>query len=540
MAPSARNTLTLLALILSTTHRASSIQVTPNSPCSASCLDSPTGDVTSAAASNTKNSDITCEDRLYGSAAGQKWKKCMTCLQNSTFVNKEENDLSWFLYNMRYGLSNCIFGFPNATGVGSTPCSTSTACGTLEDAFAEGILSPGTTPEYSYCSVGGSAITGPFAAKCVACVGASGDTTILANYVVALEAGCQQQPLAGKTISMNDTVFSSSIIGAVDPSATPQPSSGGGGVSVGTVAGIIVAIVLAIGAVVTFFCCRRLRRRRLARGLGEGPEKSPFSGWSMGSRRPQSDQLSFQCRAGMKSPTFTPGGQPHGISFEDSVLAYQVARQNAAPAVRGQSNISPVAEEPPYFDLPPQEPVNKGKKSSRKGLKASSTQNSAMALHSLRTSIPAAPANVHSPPSAVSASSTRSTSALLQGMSPYNPSPVSDPFGFGTPTSASTTSPVLRNHNQYGWPGIGSATASSDDHKPPPAPSSGPTPWLGGGNVVDSGGRTTFVPPAPPPKSPRHMPSDSSLGRKAKGRRESGSPVERHAVQMTFAAPPRR
>ncbi len=82
---------------------------------------------------------------------------------------------------MRYSLSNCIFSFPNASNAGSTPCSTSTACGNLQDAFEQGIPSSGDPLQYGYCSADGGDMTGADFPKCLACVSASGDTNFLAN-----------------------------------------------------------------------------------------------------------------------------------------------------------------------------------------------------------------------------------------------------------------------------------------------------------------------------------------------------------------------
>lgn len=86
--------LPLLLLLSSTT----AIQVTPGSPCTSVCLDSPDGDSARAAASTTNSSDIVCDDVDYfSSSTGQKFKDCITCLQTSNAVSGEEDDVSWFL-----------------------------------------------------------------------------------------------------------------------------------------------------------------------------------------------------------------------------------------------------------------------------------------------------------------------------------------------------------------------------------------------------------------------------------------------------------
>ena len=87
---------TLLAL-LSASHFSSALQVSPNSPCASVCRDSLDLDASDPNSSNTKNSDITCQDAAYSSAAGTKFKSCMTCLQTSTFSQGSESDAMWFL-----------------------------------------------------------------------------------------------------------------------------------------------------------------------------------------------------------------------------------------------------------------------------------------------------------------------------------------------------------------------------------------------------------------------------------------------------------
>jgi hypothetical protein len=74
------------------------LQVTPNSPCASLCVDSSELDLSDPRSSNTKNSDIVCEDRLYSTKqTGQKWKSCITCLQNSTYSQGAETDQAWFI-----------------------------------------------------------------------------------------------------------------------------------------------------------------------------------------------------------------------------------------------------------------------------------------------------------------------------------------------------------------------------------------------------------------------------------------------------------
>lgn len=93
----AKSALFTLFTLLWASHLSSALQVTPNSPCSSVCRDSLDLDVSDPNSSNTRNSDITCHDSAYSSAAGTKFKNCMTCLEKSTFSQGSESDTMWFL-----------------------------------------------------------------------------------------------------------------------------------------------------------------------------------------------------------------------------------------------------------------------------------------------------------------------------------------------------------------------------------------------------------------------------------------------------------
>ncbi len=268
----------------------------------------------------------------------------------------------------------------------------------------------------------------------------------------------------------------------------------------GIVAGALV-VILAIAAAI--FCRYRRRKNRQNRSVSIGPD----GGWRWGiGPRPQSD-MSFQCQSNILSPSFSPGYMAQAYSekgaYKDEQggsigpTAINDLRKAQSPNLSSvnQNAIFPVPEESMYFDPPPRAMhgpsiTSKSKASSKR----QPTSFSAVPLHNLTTSLPAVPPNVHSPPSAVSrgsplsASSARSTTALLSNHLPYSPS-----GSIGTEYSA------------FGSPG-------------------------------------GYVPPPPPPKSPRMLGTtiNPTLGRKTKGRRESGSPTDNKTIQTEFAPPPKR
>ncbi len=357
----------------------------------------------------------------------------------------------------------------------------------------------------------------------------------------ALNVGCLQQPAPGKAISLNGSIFSSSMIGA--QSASTPSSSSGGGISTGVIAGIVAgAIVIILLIAVLVFCRYHRRKNRQNRAVSIGPD----GGWRWGiGARPQSD-LSFQCRSDRLSPTFTPGGlgqlpgfpekemmaaqqQQHfgpetppaglglGIQHDKRTTAWKTQNPVGA-AARAHGTVSPVPEEPPYFAPPPQQKqpeggASKGGSKPKGGAaaKRASALTSALPLHSLTTSLPTMPSAVQSPPSRaspLSASSARSTTALL----PHHGSSSSSPFAPYSPYSPSS---------------------------------------LGGGFSGSFASAERYVPPAPPPKSPRHgggiespvsatKTTPTPMAWKDRGAGGLGSPVDNRAIQTAFPPPPKR
>lgn len=85
------------ALLLALTT-ASALQVTPDSPCAALCIDSPGLDPSDPNSSSTRGGDVACEDgALRSTPRGQKFQRCVGCLQGSAFAQGSESDQAWFL-----------------------------------------------------------------------------------------------------------------------------------------------------------------------------------------------------------------------------------------------------------------------------------------------------------------------------------------------------------------------------------------------------------------------------------------------------------
>ncbi|EFQ27941.1 LPXTG-domain-containing protein [Colletotrichum graminicola] len=527
----ARSALVLLTIVVPA--YVSALQVTPNSPCASFCLDSNGLDISDPNSSNTKGKDITCTDGEYQTgAAGQKFQQCMSCLQDSSLVQGTENDQDWFLYNMRYSFDYCIFGYPNATGVGSSPCTTSTACGALEKALTDGELDPEKSSQYSYCDADGGAMLGSAYDKCLSCVRAGGEHYYLANYLIALEAGCRQRPDPGTLVSLNSTVFTKGTITAADPKDAAKLAKDA------TPALPMTAIVgIVIGAVVTFLfvagCTFIQWRKRKARREGRGINPDLFR--RAKGHRPVSS-LSFRCQTHLTPKT------PNFFSVEEEDMHGEKLRHHHEAQNQQQKQdmaSSPVSKPSlwmPHNSISSLHDATPVPYTDRKP-----TQKEILPLASITTSLPAIPVKAHSPRFNSSspqddyyATPTSTTSAApLLPFRQYVPSEHGSPTPptghaavfspastYASPTSGTTASPLL---SQGGWP---APTTTHTRHAAPAEPSlsfsfSSPSPPVG------DAARTI---PSITRDLPRPLPKRiTSLG---------GSPVETSTIQTTFPPPP--
>ncbi|KAB5575991.1 hypothetical protein GE09DRAFT_1184861 [Coniochaeta sp. 2T2.1] len=574
--------LTLLFLCCLLSQLSIALQVTPNSPCASICLDSTTLDASDPNSSNTGKSDITCKDAQYGSStAGIKWQNCMSCLQNSTFSQGNENDQMWFLYNMRYSLSYCIYGYPsadNASHAITSPCITSFACEPLTGPLQDGILSTN-SDQYGYCSANNSAATHQVFTRCSSCIAAGGETQYLTNYLIALDAGCAQKPAPGHILGLNGSIFSPTTIGAVDPSlmtpsATPNPGSKGGPSS--TIIAVIVVVIVVLLLVIAAFIFIRIKKRqnRRKRNLYETKSAGIWSDSSHTQQMPQSP-LSFQCQT---SPSFFPsstedeheGGHTSNLSRKPSLWKPHNSTTSFQPisAITESSSPSPPPSSNPPFPST-RISIHQNPLQSHPSHSHSHSHTPGLPLHHINTSpMPSYPQPSHASPlsgsqarfspdsyTPTSAISTRSNAPLLPT---YVPAQHASTPSLRGPHNINVSSPVVgtaMTSNTAIFSGGGAATQGQGQRGD--TTSSGGM-LLGGGHNRDSGAST--LPPAPPPKSPRMVGVGAAAGGgmngmigvaiegvegvvrfKARGQiKESGSPVESRRVRNVFPPPPPR
>jgi hypothetical protein len=438
------------------------LQVTPNSPCAAVCLDSSTLDKSDPNSSNTKGSDMTCEDNLFGTTAkGHKFQECVTCLQESHFSQGTETDQAWFLYNLRYSINYCVFGFPNNTKFDTGPCVTSEACGPLADSLREGILDPSPSSTYDYCDASGdpNAGLGPSYTKCLQCVHSGSEHSHLSNFLTALEAGCRQRPAPGVVIGLNATVFSDQAIAIVDPKAEEDTSDAGSGLKLSTPVIAAIAIGAAVAVLVVAGCVfMHVRKRRARARLGaDGGIK----------RRRRASPLSFQCQTHLtpRDPNFQLGLEPVDEKpYMDPAAALgsnpvsPVSPMSASMSGSGL-RMSPKAASSPWMSpsLPVvdegRDPYNHGPVSKQPSISVTTSLPRPPVMHSSPQR--ASPDDYMSPQSATS---TRSNAPLLRQHKPYVPSEYAN-----SPSQQSL--PSFSPVTQRGSPLIPQGEGRWDDHR---------------------------------------------------------------------------
>jgi len=259
--------LSLVALTVFVPTITQALLVVPTSPqCAELCGNTLDG---------TSGSEITCNDGDYSSSAyGASFKACIACELQSTYFdpNSRQSDLQAAIYNLRFALAWCMFGWENNTHGVNTPCSTSFSCGPLQKSFVYDSLNPNAS-SYSYCPM----FDTTQAPKCSECLMETGYTSFLGNFVTALDAACIQQPLPNATISIDGSVFSNSRVNitTATPSALSHFNPSTGGLTLGGKIGIAVGGVIIL-LVTTGFCIVWRGKRRRRRILAEKARQSGY------------------------------------------------------------------------------------------------------------------------------------------------------------------------------------------------------------------------------------------------------------------------
>ncbi|KAK4137982.1 hypothetical protein BT67DRAFT_439199 [Trichocladium antarcticum] len=260
---------------------AGSLRVAPDSPCSKFCGNS---------LSSTAVDEMACDaGTLEGTTVGLVWEKCTQCLLTSDHVSGNQTDLQWLLYNLRFNMGHCLFdGRTN-------PCITKTACEPLKDGVQYQNLTTVVGP-YDFCR-NWEMDSVPHCSGCLEPFTDGLDGMAQNNYMMMLEAACEQTPAPGATLSILGDPFGNSPVQVIppQPSYSTIPGTNYGPVSLGARVGIALGALAAILAVLGFciVCNGKRRRRAYLRQLeqrhgGGNPQnwphaKSPYSGGGGGS-----------------------------------------------------------------------------------------------------------------------------------------------------------------------------------------------------------------------------------------------------------------
>ncbi|AEO62565.1 6af60980-bd6b-49be-913b-22080c196881 [Thermothielavioides terrestris] len=241
---------------------AASLFASPDSPCAKYC-----GNVLG----RTSTDEMACDSgSLSQTSTGVVWEQCIRCLLTGTYASGSPSDMQALLYNLRFNMEYCLFNAP------VNPCITSRACGPLADAVNYKNLTT-SVGAYDYCSLWAEDAV----PRCTPCLYELPDGNYTNNYVMILEAACEQKPAPGSTVSISgdpfDTVNGVTIV-PPQPTYSTVPAPDYGPVSLGARVGIAfggLAFILALAG----FCivCNGKRRRRAF--LRELERRHGAQGW---------------------------------------------------------------------------------------------------------------------------------------------------------------------------------------------------------------------------------------------------------------------
>lgn len=135
------------------------LRTSPNSPCA---------DVCGTSTNTTTSSEIACLDSQYSQKKGQAFEKCVSCLLESSYADRTSGntDVNWGLCmltwlramtrtnrkmpdNLRYAVSECVFGYPDSFSNISSPCPVS--CDAIRPAVETNIKDPSPDNFNSWC-----------------------------------------------------------------------------------------------------------------------------------------------------------------------------------------------------------------------------------------------------------------------------------------------------------------------------------------------------------------------------------------------------
>ncbi|KAK2594909.1 hypothetical protein QQS21_007357 [Conoideocrella luteorostrata] len=291
----------------------------PGSQCATNC-----GNVLAA----TSPDDLVCDQQAFKSdPAGQLFAGCVDCQRSSIYHAGNDSDIQSMLYNVRYALSYCVWGSVPVKNpkVVDTPCITSKACGPFKDAVQFKNLSA-EYDAFQHCDIWPTYDTLDFQG-CTDCLQAEGRYT-MANFVTALQAGCQQKPAPGFFIGLDGEIFSTTAVQLSTPSPTssinPAWFDNGPlslGAKVGIAIGSLIGLLILLGCGIV--CNGKRRRRAYLRNLDI---KTAQRGWPSPNPQREMDQTPSVANQSFRGYDDTPLSQRPLRGWDDTPVSQQQAR----------------------------------------------------------------------------------------------------------------------------------------------------------------------------------------------------------------------
>ncbi|KAJ6017819.1 hypothetical protein N7451_001198 [Penicillium sp. IBT 35674x] len=309
-----QSTMSALALVvLLSTPAVLGLRVTSGSSCTDSCNKW-------GAATNTTADEISCVDTAFNSTTkGKDFKDCITCELESTYEDDTtgETDVNWGLYNLRFALSTCVFGYPESISNVSSPCPV--ACGTVQDAVQFELEDPNADNLGAWCD------TASFADNvintCEFCYNLTTNQIYLANFLESIRYNCHFPTTSGDEFAVSPTrIFSESLLPSSMSLTTPSASSSH--VNLGLVIALpvlaFIIICLGIGTCCFFYIRYRRKRNRQNRfpdhlyaRYNDTTISTPMQGQGDWTQQQQQMYSDYQAFAQMHAAGY---GQHHGFN----------------------------------------------------------------------------------------------------------------------------------------------------------------------------------------------------------------------------------
>ncbi|KAJ5675558.1 hypothetical protein N7462_008455 [Penicillium macrosclerotiorum] len=242
------------------------LKTTSGSPCTEKCHQN---------GANTTVSDIECLDTNFNVSKGGIFHECIACQLESTYVdrNSGETDVNWGLWNLRYTLTSCIFGYPGSAANISTPCTV--GCQNIQSSLETDLTNPNSDNFNNWCSANGFADN--VINDCEFCYnltyGQVAPQVYMANFLESIRYNCHYETNIGDAFAISPSrIFTESLLPSSMSLSTSTTSSSSGVnlalvVTVPVLAFVIVLILLGLCC----FCYIRYRRKRVRSNRENNP-----------------------------------------------------------------------------------------------------------------------------------------------------------------------------------------------------------------------------------------------------------------------------